>query len=277
MPENRMNARDGTLSRRENVCIDSFRILDSCKDKDCFEDTRVLLTDYGQEVLEKSGSVRVTGTKVVWTDIVVDPVKFNRGFYQISIRFFTKITCEACVCIGKSQEIEGIAVTEKKVVLYGGEGNVNIFRSSELPGEFCTWGGGGETVISSKPSVVVEVVDPIALSVKVKEKGSSPGVCCCCCADEVPSCVAHTMNGALCDGNGASRNLYVTLGFFSVIRIERPSQFMISATEYAVPEKVCRKAEDEDPCSLFAKMSFPVNEFSTGMNANANIGGCGCN
>lgn len=274
MPENRMNARDGTLSRRDNVCIDSFRILDSCKDKDCFEDTRVLLTDYGQEVLEKSGSVRVTGTKVVWTDIVVDPVKFNRGFYQISIRFFTKITCEACICIGKSQEIEGIAVTEKKVVLYGGEGNVNIFRSSELSGEFCTWGGGGETVITSKPSVVVEVVDPIALSVKVKEKGSSPSVCCCCCADEVPSCVTNNMSGSLCDGNSATRNLYVTLGFFSVIRVERPAQFMITATEYAVPEKVCCKAEEEDPCSLFAKMSFPVNEFTTGMPSN--LGGCGC-
>lgn len=274
MPENRMNCRDGTPARRENVCIDSFRILDSCKDKDCFEDTRVLLTDYGQEILEKSGSVRVAGTKVVWTDIVVDPVKFNRGFYQISIRFFTRITCEACVCIGKSQEIEGIAVTEKKVVLYGGEGNVNIFRSSELAGEFCTWGNGGETVISSKPSVVVEVVDPIALSVKVKEKGSAPSVCCCCCADEVPSCVSNSMSGSLCDGNSASRNLYVTLGFFSVIRVERPAQFMISATEYAVPDKVCCKAEEEDPCSLFAKMSFPVNEFGSGMIGNN--GSCGC-
>lgn len=274
MPENRSVSREGMPPRRDTVCIDSYRILDSCKDKDCFEDTRVLLTDYGQEVLEKSGSVRVTGTHVIWTDILIDPVKFNRGFYQISIRYFTKITCEACVSLGKSQEIEGIAVNEKKVVLYGGEGNVNIFRSSELPGEFCTWGGGGETVSSSNPSVVVEVVDPIALSVKVKEKGSCPTICCCCCAEEMPSCVVHSMSGNLCDPVGASRNLYVTLGFFSVIRVERPAQFVVSATEFAVPEKVCRKAEEEDPCAVFAKMSFPIHEFNTGALSNGCNGCC---
>ncbi len=270
MPDNRINGREGMTPRRENICIDSYRILDSCKDKDCFADTRVLLTDYGQEILEKSGSVRVTGTHVVYTDIVVDPVKFNRGFYQISIRYFTKITCEACVGLGKSQEIEGIAVNEKKVVLYGGEGNVNIFRSAELPGEFCSWNSGGEAVVSGKPSVVVEVVDPIALAVKVKERGFAPSVCSCCCAEEVPSFVVQGIHGNLCDPAGAMRHLYVTLGFFSVIRVERPAQFLVSATEYAIPDKVCSMAEEEDPCAVFAKMSFPVNEFMSG-----GIGGCG--
>lgn len=115
MPENKINGRDyAGFQRKDSVIIDSNRILDSCKDKDCYEDTRVILTDYGQEVLEKCGSIRVVSTKVVWSDIVTDPVKFNKGFYQVSIRFFTKITLEACVAPGKSQEIDGIAVTEKR-------------------------------------------------------------------------------------------------------------------------------------------------------------------
>lgn len=264
MPENKLNGREGAnFPRRESVIIDTNRVLDCCKDKDCFEDTRVMLTDYGQEILEKSGSIRVLSTKVVWTDIVVDPVKFNRGFYQVSIRFFTKITFEACVCVGKSQELEGIAVTEKKVVLYGSEGNVNIFRSSQQPGEFCTWGNGGETVSTNKPSVVVEVVDPIALSVKVLEKGCQQNCACACCGvDEVPVQVLNCLNGTLGDPSQGSRGLYVSLGFFSVVRIERPTQLIVAATEYAVPDKVCTKAEEDDPCTLFAKMSFPVNEFS---------------
>ena len=33
---------------KKDICIDALRILDSCKDKDCFEDTPVLLTDFGQ-------------------------------------------------------------------------------------------------------------------------------------------------------------------------------------------------------------------------------------
>lgn len=272
MSENKLSSREcGNFARKESVIIDTNRILDSCKDKDCFEDVKVMLTECGQEVLEKCGSIRVVSTKVIWSDIVVDPVKFNKGFYQISIRFFTKITLEACVAPGRSQEIDGIAVTEKKVVLYGSEGNVNIFRSSRMQNEFCTWGSGGETVSSNKPSVVVEVVDPIALSVKVIEKGCGGCRCSCCGVDEVPTAVLNYINGNLCDPSMGNRGLYVSLGFFSVVRIERPSQFIISASEYSVPDKVCQAAEENDPCKLFAKMSFPVNEFSP---PSRDIGSC---
>ena len=54
----------------------------------------------------------------------------------------------------------------------------------------------------------------------------------------------------------------MTLGFFSVIRIERPGQYLINATEYSVPEKECVSGDEEDPCAVFEKMAFPVNEFS---------------
>ena len=37
---------------RENVCISCDRILDSCRDKDCFENVRVYLSDCGQEMVE---------------------------------------------------------------------------------------------------------------------------------------------------------------------------------------------------------------------------------
>ncbi len=266
MQDTRPQGLNASYPRKENVFIDSYRILDSCKDKDCFEDTKVILTDMGQEVLEKSGSLRVKETKVVWTDIDTEPVKFNRGFYQVNIRFFTKIIFEACICGGKSQEIEGIAITEKKVVLYGGEGNVNIFRSSDLPGEFCTFGNGGESVSTSKPVIVVEVVDPIALTVKVNEKNAPCcfSACNCCVPDELPSGVLSTFNGCFSDmGMSSSKFLTVSLGFFSIIRLERPAQFIVSGTEYSIPDKICCKPEEEDPCKLFSKMSFPVNEFMT--------------
>ena len=248
--------------RRENVCIDSYRILDSCKDKDCFEDTKLILTEYGQELIDKGGSVRVAKTEVLWTDISTEPVKFNKGFYQVSIRFYTKITLEICVCMGKVQEIEAIAVNEKTVVLFGGEGNVNIFRSSEKNDDFCMCKK-DEIMTTNKPSVVVEVVDPIALSVKVSEH-EIPNCCCsCCCAsEEIPSCVINRLSGSLNTDRGC-KSIYVSLGYFSVIRIERPAQFIITATEYSVPDKVCPKTTEEDPCALFAKMSFPTEEFST--------------
>lgn len=44
---------------RENYGLDVNRILDSCRDKDCYADTRVYLTDCGQDIIERSTSIRV--------------------------------------------------------------------------------------------------------------------------------------------------------------------------------------------------------------------------
>lgn len=259
MAENRSCAGDGAngLLCRDSVCIDCRRVLDSCRDKDCFEDVRVFLTEYGQEVVEKAGSIRVKSAKVVWTALHVEPVQFNRGFFQIYVRFYVKVVCEVCVCPGKSQDIEGIAVCEKKVILYGSEGSVSIYRSDPINASFCQ--PYDEHYSNNLPIAVCEVVDPVSLGVKLM---CDPKPCCCCCAADIPERICGCVNGSLSDTYDDSKKLYVTLGFFSVIRIERPGQYLINAVEYSVPDKECVEAEENDPCALFRRMSFPVNEFS---------------
>lgn len=246
--------------RRETVCINTYRILDSCKDKDCFEDTKLFLSDYGEELVEKASSMRVASAELVWSDISVSPVKFNKGFYQINIRYYTKLILEACLSMGKAQELEALAVNDKTVVLYGGCGKVSSFRSGALSDDFCMCKN-DEVKTTSAPSVVVEALDPVALSVKICEEVKK-----CHCQpslDEIPVKVLNCLGSSLCHPRG-KKNVYVTLGFFSVIRVEREAQLMITASEYAVPDKVCCKKEEEDPCALFAKMSFPTQEFTTG-------------
>ena len=68
---------------KKDICIDALRILDSCKDKDCFEDTPLLLTDFGQDIIDRAGAIRVKSTKTVGVNIDTEPVTFNKGFYQI--------------------------------------------------------------------------------------------------------------------------------------------------------------------------------------------------
>ena len=103
----------GSGSSKEMVCIDTYRVLDSCRDKDCFEDVRVFLSCYGQEIIEHTCAVRAKSAKVLWSYIDIDPVPFNRGFYQLTIKIFTKIVCEACVGPGNVQEFDGIAVDKE--------------------------------------------------------------------------------------------------------------------------------------------------------------------
>ena len=111
MGENRMCSPNG----KEMVCIDTYRVLDSCRDRDCFEDIRVYLTPFGQEIIDRTTQVRVKDACIAWTYIGIDPVQFNRGFYTVHIRFYVKLILEACVCPGRSQEFDGIAVLEKQV------------------------------------------------------------------------------------------------------------------------------------------------------------------
>ena len=106
-----------------------------------------------------------------------------------------------------------------------------------------------------------EVVDPIILDTKVLE--SSNDCCCCCCACDVPDCVVNSMSGSLRgDFNDKyDRYLAVSLGIFSIVRITRPTQLLVDASEYCVPDKECVSARNDDPCCIFNNMSFPISEF----------------
>ena len=261
MAENRFPCVGG--SGRDSVCIETNRILDSCRDRDCFENVRVYLSDFGNELLERTGAIRAKCAEIMWANIGIDSIQFNRGFYAVTIRFYVKILFEACIGGGRSQELEGIAVIEKRVILYGGECNVNVFRSSASSG-FCSC---PEPVTGCRnvPTAVVETVEPVLLGCKVMEKVSDCNCCCCCHENELPVEVVSSFGAPLCfdDDGRARRFLTVSLGIFSVVRIVRPGQYLIQATEYAIPEKECVAVEEDDPCRVFRTMPFPAGEFTT--------------
>lgn len=275
MADNRglCNQNNSQNTYRETVCVETNRVLDSCKDKDCFEDVRVILTDYGKDIIERTNNVRAKSACVAATDISVEPVRFNRGFYQVYIRFYVKITCEACVSPGHPQEFEGIAVVDKRVILYGGESSVNVFKSDPDKSGFCSAPPKIGSCSKNAPVGVVEVVDPIVLGTEVMEKCEHKCHCCCCACD-IPESVCGSLSGNLND-NDDDRFLTVSLGFFSVVKIVRPAQYLINAVEYCVPDKECVLSDDNDPCSIFKSMDFPTNEFCSS-SIRPNEKKCGC-
>ncbi len=277
-----------TQHQKENICIDTYRVLDSCRDKDCFENVKVYLTDFGEDIIDRTTTIRAKCAKLISSYIDINDVPFNRGFYQLNIKMYVKITFEACITQCNIQEFDGIAVVEKKVILYGSEGNVKIFKSEHGSSGFCgptPYECGAYT--NNTPIAVLEVVDPIVLNVKVVEPRVFP-CCCCCCIEDIPDYVYGHVNGKLCDRE--DKSLVVSLGFFSVVKIERPAQLVVSATEYNIPDKECVTAQEDDPCTLFKSMAFPINEFSPPVFNNSTCPctgpqvtkkekerGCGCN
>ena len=80
----------------------------------------------------------------------------------------------------------------------------------------------------------------------------------------MPSFVNGCFDGELSSGDD-SRRIYVTLGQFSIVRLERDSQLLVPVFDYCMPDKECTCNSGEsgnvDPCRVFRNISFPVGEF----------------
>lgn len=275
MPENR-NCRDGLgFDNRGTVCIDTHRILDCCRDRDCFEDTRVYLSAYGEQILQNATSIRARSARMVWAYVGLDEVPFNNGFYRITVRYFIHIELEACLGIGKSQCFHGLAIVEKEVILFGGDGNTVTF-SSEVGGSYC-----GSCNVNNRetsdPIAKVQTVEPIILGTRID---CSCDDRCCCDICDIPETIRCTPDGEIVMSSGSPR-LLISLGIFSVIRIERPAQLLLTATDYSVPDKECTpRGNDDNPCRLFRTIAFPIGQFRSSTapqeHPKPQENGCGC-
>ena len=255
MPENGMPGPVCDLSSvREAVCIHTHKIFDSCRDKDCVEDLRFYPTASAQEVLSACQMVRGGTAELLYVYTDVEPVTFNRGFYSIDMRFFYRVTLQVGTGTPRCTEAEGLCVFDKRVILFGSEGSAKIFSSDtvlddlDIPG--CRR--------SNLPTAVVEAVDPIVLDARIMD-------CCCkrdcdCDLCEIPTFVGDCFGGELSSGDD-SRRIYVTLGQFSIVRLERDTQLLIPVYDYCIPQTECSGGDQEDPCGLFRSVAFPVNEF----------------
>jgi len=90
--------------------------------------------------------------------------------------------------------------------------------------------------------------------------------CCCSCPDlpELPECVLQWFDDELVL-SGECRRLLVTIGQFSIIRLERDTQLLIPAFDYCIPTKSCSEGGivggAESPCDIFGRIEFPVEAF----------------
>ena len=106
---------------------------------------------------------------------------------------------------------------------------------------------------------MVEVLDPMVLGSRV-----CPVKVCEPCSLTIPTDVQAMFGDDLVLG-GDKQRLFVTLGQFSIIRLERPAQLIVPVLDYAIPTKECCSDPGgcaEDPCALFDKVPFPADAFA---------------
>lgn len=245
---------DNSACVREAVCIHTRKIYDSCRDKDCIEDLRFYPDCDSAGYINTAVGVRAKSVELLNVRVNVEPVAFNRGYYTIDVRYFYRVKGEAYTLGNNCHEIRGLAIFDKRVLLFGGEGSAKIFTSR--PEDACSTLAQLER--TNRPIAVVEAVDPIVLDFKLVDTcDCSP---CDIDKDTLPHFVCEAFPSSL-DTCNDTRRVYVTLGQFSIIRLERDSQLLIPAYDYCMPEKECVGSGDDDPCELFRRIKFPVDEF----------------
>lgn len=268
---------------KEAVCIHTDKVYDSCRDKECLEDLRVYLGREGQELIENALSVKLSSAQVIYVHSDVEPVPFNSGYYTIDIKFFFKVTLDVFCGLMKTKRVEGLAVYDKKVVLFGSEGKSKIFRSDYRYDELDPQ----RLMTTNLPQAVVEVVDPIGLSARIVEK-THCGNCCCNQYDitSAPDFICRCF-GDVFAAPETEKILFVTLGLFSIVKLERNVQLLIPVYDFCVPQNECVGTSSENPCDLFDRIEFPVEEFyppqkhdfvsnDAGVSTENGNGGCGC-
>lgn len=245
---------DNTACAREAVCIHTRKIYDSCRDKDCIEDLRFYPDCDSVAYINTAVGVRAKSVDLLNVRVNVEPVAFNRGYYTIDVRYFYRVKGEAYTLGNTCNEIRGLVIFDKRVLLFGSEGSAKIFTSRHEDSCMTL----AQLERTNRPIAVVEAVNPIVLDFKLVDVcDNSP---CDIDKDSLPGFVCEAFPNSL-DTCNDTRRIYVTLGQFSIIRLERDSQLLIPAYDYCMPEKECVGSGDDDPCELFRRIKFPVGEF----------------
>ncbi|MEG0895720.1 MAG: hypothetical protein RSE93_08375 [Oscillospiraceae bacterium] len=128
MADSKFTSQQGCF--KDAVNINSERIYDSCCDKDCLEDLYVHFTPLNQTIINNASSIKCKCVEVITVFLDVLPVPFNKGFYSVDMEFYFLVKLEAVVSpLTPPVKVDGVATFNKKVILYGSEGNVSTFNS----------------------------------------------------------------------------------------------------------------------------------------------------
>lgn len=240
---------------KDAVCIDAGRVYDSCCDRDCLEDLPCYFSGRDQINVNNSVNVRAKSAELLLADVSVEPVTFNRGYYSVDMIFYFIVNCDLYQ-YGSAfpTSATGLCTFNKKVILCGSDGNAKVFTSEDpnIENRFPIIPAG------NYPKATVQTVDPIILSSSIVPVCDGMNTCN---NSNIPVPVATAALGEpFVQLEDVTKQVNVSLGLFTVVQLVRNVQMLVPVYDFCVPEKECISNTD-DPCELFKKIKFPVDEF----------------
>ena len=242
---------------REAVCVHTDKISDSCLAKDCIEDLQVYLTVPSQQALDCAVSAKARYVELLHVGVHVETVPYSTGYYTVDLTFYYRVIADASAAGGRPTTVTGLAIFSKRLVMFGGETSARSFSSRSGVSCLCKQAIQAGNV----PEAIVEVDDPMILGSRVQE------VCNCNCCPPSPPVIPEAILGCFEEQlvlDGESKRLLVTIGQFSIARLERSTQLLIPTFDYCIPSKTCKNvgsSNTESPCEVFGQIEFPMDAF----------------
>lgn len=263
---------------REAVCVQVEKVFDSCRERDCIENAPVLFPDCRKIRWIINNAVNVKCRKAEVLDVFADiePVPFKRGFFTVDIKYFIGVTLDFFVPRRGSggaptnvNQVDiftrtGVVLFDKKVILFGSEGTVKIFKARFVEDDIDE-PIGKRVQQGTTPISKVEVAEPICLDADIQDVRDK--LFECCCVDNLPSRIVDVVRCQDDDDDDVAgvelpnRRVVATIGLFSIIKLVRFVQLLIPAFSYCPTQKECIAATEENPCELFESIEFPIDEF----------------
>ncbi len=234
---------------KEAVCIDAYRVYDSCSERDCLEDLPVYFGAADQALVDASTNVKIKDVEVISIYLDLESLPFNRGCYSVDLNFYFYVTVSLYnSSTDTTTDVTGLSVFCKKLILYGGEGSVKSFSSDFTQGTTDIQ----NTSSSNVPRAVAQISKPVALTASLSTTACTEPTC------PIPEAIQSLFTD-LTVGTG-TRCVLATFGIFTIIQIERNVQMLIPAYDFCVPNKEGCYFTSE-PCEFFSSIDFPMQDF----------------
>ena len=156
-----------------------------------------------------------------------EPSSFKKGYWDIELKIVFKYRLlfreeDGCV-IG---EVKAYSNYNKRINLFGSDSS-ELFMATDM------YANGSENMLGVEPFVNIEA-KAMNLGAKIKTKHH------------------HEKE---------YKDLYVTIGLFSIIKLFRIVDLSVESKGFAIP-KVCEGTSSIDACDFFGKLSFPMDIFA---------------
>ena len=144
--------------------IASAEVMDSCCERECLEDLRVLFGEKDQIIIENSVLVKNPVAVLEAVNFEVEPIPLQPGCFTVdmSMRFY--VSCDAFLSRDdRPHRLTGTTYVQKRAILFGGEGGTRVFSSN----------GVSSTAL---PKASIQVAEPVVLDCRLAETPTGKAV-----------------------------------------------------------------------------------------------------